>query len=65
MLSTAPNTLRHLERVARLSYLDPGIITDILDGTQPRALSARGLSRIASLPLSWAQQRQVLGFEPA
>lgn len=65
VLNTPPNTLRHLERVARLSYLDPGIITVILDGTQPRALSARGLSRMGSLPLSWAQQRQVLGFEPA
>lgn len=65
VLSTALNTLHHLERVARLSYLDPGIITVILDGTQPRALSARGLSRMGSLPLSWAQQRQVLGFEPA
>ncbi|MEZ5735641.1 MAG: recombinase family protein [Novosphingobium sp.] len=57
--------LRHLERVARLSYLDPKIVTAILDGTQPRSLSARKLSRMAALPLSWAEQRKVLGFNPA
>jgi DNA invertase Pin-like site-specific DNA recombinase len=56
--------LRHLERIARLSYLDPGIISAILDGTQPRTLSARTLSRMAALPHGWAEQRQLLGFDP-
>jgi len=59
MRSTA---LRHLERVARLSYLAPDIVTAILDGTQPRKLSARTLSRMAALPLSWTAQRRVLGL---
>jgi hypothetical protein len=55
-------TLRHLERVARLAYLEPGIVSAILKGTQPRALSARELSRMAPLPLDWSEQRQALGF---
>jgi site-specific DNA recombinase len=57
--------LRHLERVARLSYLDPSIVDAVLEGTQPRSLSARTLSRMAALPLSWTEQRQVLGFTTA
>ena len=57
-------TLRHLERVARLSYLDPAIVSAILDGTQPRTLSARELSRMAALPLTWAEQREALQFNP-
>ncbi len=58
-------TLRHLERVARLSYLDPAIIKSILDGTQSRTLSARALSRMAALPLTWSEQRKALLFNPA
>jgi len=65
-VSAIPATsLRHLERVARLSYLSPDIVTAILDGTQPRRLNARTLSRMAALPLSWTEQRRVLGFAPA
>lgn len=58
-------TLRHLERVARLSYLEPRIIVAVLDGKQPRTLSARKLSRMSSLPLDWSEQRRALGFLPA
>jgi site-specific DNA recombinase len=57
--------LRHLERVARLSYLDPSIVNAVLEGTQPRSLSARTLSRMAALPLCWTEQRHVLGFATA
>ena len=53
---------RHLERIARLSYLAPNIISAILDGTQPRNLQARTLWRLSSLPLSWNEQHRVLGF---
>ncbi len=62
---TPITSLRHLERVARLSYLDPAIVTAILDGAQPRTLTARFLSRMASLPLAWNEQRSALGFGPA
>ena len=53
---------RHLERISRLSYLAPDIIRAILDGRQPRDMTARNLSRIHSLPNSWAEQRAVLGI---
>ena len=63
--ATPPTSLRHLERVARLSYLDPTIVIAILDGAQLRTLTARFLSRMASLPLAWNEQRSALGFAPA
>jgi hypothetical protein len=56
---------RHLNRVARLAYLDPAIIRSILDGTQPRHIVARELWRSNSLPSSWARQREALRFNPA
>lgn len=56
---------RHLERTARLAYLAPGIIRAILDGRQPKSLSARMLARLGWLPLSWSEQRVMLGFEGA
>lgn len=54
--------LRHLQRTARVSYLDPAIIRAILNGTQPARLSARSVWRISDLPLDWAGQRQALGI---
>lgn len=61
--SAVPVTrLRHLQRTARLSWLDPAIIRMILNGTQPRHLSARMLWRTAKLPLAWSAQRQALGI---
>ena len=54
--------LRHLQRTARLSWLDPTTIRSILNGTQPRHLSARKLWRMADLPLTWTSQRQMLGI---
>ena len=56
------NRLRHLTRYARLSYLAPDIIRAIMDGKQPRQLTARHLSRNLALPLCWAEQRRLLGF---
>ncbi|WP_379552475.1 recombinase family protein [Qipengyuania sp. DGS5-3] len=54
--------LRHLQRLARLSYLDPTIIRSILNGTQPKGLSARSLWRMGDLPIRFADQRDALGF---
>jgi len=65
-LAAMPTTThRHLERIARLAYLDPAIIRPILTGTQPRHLSARALWRMASLPLLWADQRAALRVSAA
>lgn len=62
-VASAPATrVRHLERVARLSYLDPGIIRAIENGSQPEQLSARLLSRIGQLPICWTEQRELFGF---
>jgi len=60
--STETTRLRHLQRLARLSYLDPSIIRSILQGTQPKNLSARSLWRMGKLPMRFADQREVLGF---
>ena len=57
--------LRHLQRTAWVSYLDPAIIRAILDGTQPSRLSARSIWRTSDLPLEWAGQRQALGVHAA
>ncbi|MBC2666972.1 recombinase family protein [Novosphingobium flavum] len=58
-------TFRHTERIARLAYLAPDIIRAILDGHQPRRVTARYLSRLGALPLSWTAQREMLGFAAA
>lgn len=61
-VAAMPTTrLRHLERMAKLSYLDPAIVRKILDGAPPAGLAARSLWRLNALPLSWAEQRRVLG----
>ena len=49
-------------RIVRLAFLAPNIIEAILEGRQPRDLSFRRLKRLSKLPLSWAGQRDFLGF---
>lgn len=65
-IAALPTTrYRHLERTARLAYLAPDIIRAVLDGRQPKLLNARKLVRLSSLPLSWSEQRAMLGFAAA
>ena len=52
----------HRNRLAKLSYLAPDIISAIIAGEQPLALSGRRLLRAANLPLDWHSQRRLLGF---
>ncbi|WP_259371335.1 recombinase family protein [Parasphingorhabdus cellanae] len=54
---------RHLRNLARLSFLAPDIITAIVRGSQPVNLTGRRLLRAGDLPLDWAGQRTLLGFE--
>ena len=62
-VATIPATrLRHIERTARLAYLAPDIVRAVLDGRQPRQVTARRLVRLGSLPLAWGEQRRMLGF---
>jgi site-specific DNA recombinase len=46
----------------RLSYLAPDLTQAILDGRQPRDLTAEKLLAHSRLPLAWHDQRIVLGF---
>ena len=53
---------RHLQKLARLSWLAPDILSDILEGRQPPHLTGRYLLRCGDVPLDWAGQREFLGF---
>lgn len=48
-------------RTIRLTSRAPDLIEDILDGQEPDGLSLRSLRR--DLPLSWDEQRRMLGAE--
>jgi len=52
----------YFTRLVRLSYLAPDIIEAILDGRQPRDLTGDKLLAHSRLPLTWHEQRTVLGF---
>ena len=52
----------YFTRLVRLSYLAPDITLAILDGGQPRDLTADKLLAHSRLPLGWHKQRAVLGF---
>ncbi len=49
-------------RTLPLGLLAPDIVEAILAGRQPVELTAKRLKRIRDLPVSWAEQRRVLGF---
>ena len=48
-------------KVAKLSCLDPDIVTAIFEGRQPLKLTP-GKLLAAELPLAWTEQRRALGF---
>jgi site-specific DNA recombinase len=52
----------YFTRLVRLSYLAPDITQAILDGRQPLDLTAEKLLEHSRLPLTWHDQRRVLGF---
>jgi DNA invertase Pin-like site-specific DNA recombinase len=52
----------YFTRLVRLSYLAPDITRAILDGRQPRDLTADKLLAHSRLPLGWHEQRAALGF---
>jgi hypothetical protein len=45
-----------------LGLLAPDIVEAILAGHQPIELTASRLKRLRELPISWKEQRRVLGF---
>ncbi|MCH7806949.1 MAG: recombinase family protein [Proteobacteria bacterium] len=52
----------NVTRSIRLAFLAPDIVKAILEGRQPPELTAFHLKRVRTLPLSWDEQRKVLGF---
>jgi DNA invertase Pin-like site-specific DNA recombinase len=52
----------YFTRLVRLSYLAPDIVQAIVDGRQPRDLTADKLLARSRLPLGWHEQRTMLGF---
>jgi len=55
-------SLSYFTRLVRLSYLAPDITHAILNGRQPRDLTAEKLLENSRLPLAWHDQRTTLGF---
>ncbi|MGX7953431.1 recombinase family protein [Tsuneonella sp. HG249] len=53
---------RHLERLTRISWLAPDIITAIVEGRQPVELTACRLMRASTIPLDWNGQRAMFGI---
>jgi site-specific DNA recombinase len=57
-------TIGYLSRLLRLPSLAPDIVTAIINGKNPPALSAKRLMRLSlKLPTDWAAQRKLLGFQ--
>ena len=52
----------HLQKLTRLSFLAPDIISAIIDGSQPENLTGRRILRMGNVPLCWKAQRAMLGF---
>ncbi len=52
----------YVTRLLRLTFLAPDIVTSIIAGRQPPALTARKLMADTRLPLDWSEQRIQLGF---
>ena len=52
----------NVTRTMQLAFLAPDIVKAILEGRQPPELTAFRIKRIRNLPLSWAEQRKMLGF---
>jgi len=50
-----------LARLLRLSWMSPRIIEAIVEGSQPKGLTRKGLL-IAEIPVDWAEQERSLGF---
>jgi site-specific DNA recombinase len=52
---------RHIRLLALLAFVSPRIISAIVEGTAPAALTVTGLAR--ALPYSWAEQEHSVGLQ--
>ena len=49
-------------RMIPFTFLAPDIVEAIIEGRQPVELTAARLKRVRDLPISWDDQRRLLGF---
>ncbi len=56
-------TRRYVAHLVPLAFLAPDIVSRILSGTQPVSLTTEELTKRIDLPLEWAEQRTLLGFD--
>jgi hypothetical protein len=54
---------RYVAHLIPLAFLAPDIVARILSGTQPVDLTTEVLTKRTDLPLAWAEQRELLGFD--
>jgi hypothetical protein len=52
-----------LGKTLRLAFLAPDIVEAIFSGRQPVTCTVSRLRRLSHLPLAWAEQRKLLGFD--
>ena len=55
-------TSSYMTRVIRLAFLDPTIITRIVEGKAPAGIDTKRLTQADAISIAWSQQRQKLGF---
>ena len=53
-------SIERYKRLLRLSYLSPTVVHAIVASQQPAHLNNRFLQNLDGLPLSWAEQGQLL-----
>lgn len=51
-----------MTRVIRLAFLDPAIVTRIVEGKAPAGIDTKRLTQADAIPIAWSEQRQKLGF---
>lgn len=51
-----------MTRLIRLAFLDPAIITRIVEGKTPAGIDTKRLTQTDAIPIGWSEQRQKLGF---
>ncbi|MCB1464449.1 MAG: recombinase family protein [Nitratireductor sp.] len=52
-----------ISRILPLAFLAPDIVRGILDGNQPIEMTAKRLSRLDHLPITWKDQRSLLELQ--
>jgi hypothetical protein len=55
-------TSSDMTRVIRLAFLDPAIVTEIVEGKAPTGVDTKRLTQANAIPLSRNGQRQKLGI---